>query len=136
MGKKKSEKNKHEEKNPLEWVVFGISLLLVTGLLIYLTIQAVTYESTPPDLSVTFIPDPSPNAPFQHVIKIKNDGHQTASEVLVEISIQNSGNKVETATLKIPFVPQQSEAEGWVSFSVDPELADSMTGRVVSYNKP
>lgn len=128
--------SKHDKKNTLEWTVFTISLLLVSGLLVYLTYQTITYESSTPDLVVTHKPDPSKHAPYRYHITVRNEGQETAEEVMLEVVLEKEGREWDKATLHLPFAPQQSKREAWVSFIKDPSKADSMYSRVVSYKRP
>jgi uncharacterized protein (TIGR02588 family) len=133
-------KRKHREgdddKNLLEWIVFGVSLLLIMAILGYLGYQAYIYEPSPPDIEVKYRPDPSENAPHRYHISIVNTGSETAEEVVVELALQKDGEELETAELQIPFAPKESKREGWVTFKTDPASADSVVARVMSYKKP
>ena len=133
-------KRKHREgddsKNPLEWAVFAVSLLLILAILGYLGYQAMHYQPSSPDIKVSYRPDPSVQAPHRYHIAIVNLGGETAEEVVVELALQQKGEELETAELQIPFAPRDSEREGWVTFKADPATVDSVAARVVSYKKP
>jgi len=134
-----TEKQKHptgDEKNLLEWTVFFLSLLLITGILGYLVYQTVIYQPGSPDLDITYVHDPSPHAPYRYFIRVKNHGNETAEEVQVEMVLEQDGKEIEVATMAIPYSPKQSVREGWVLFSKDPAAADTIYARVVSYKKP
>ena len=134
-----TEKQKHhtgDEKNLLEWTVFFLSLLLITGILGYLVYQTAIYQPGSPDLDITYVHDPSPHAPYRYFMRIKNHGNETAEEVQVEMVLEQDGKEIEVATMAIPYSPKQSVREGWVLFSKDPAAADTLYARVVSYKKP
>lgn len=130
------EHHKHDKKNTLEWSVFTISLLSVISLLAFLTYQTITYNPSSPDLVVEYKHDPSQNAPHRYHITIRNKGQETAEEVQIELILEKNGRELEKATMQIPFAPQESKREGWVSFSKDPAKADTLYSRVVSYKRP
>lgn len=134
--KKQEEQNLPEQKNLLEWIVFGISLLFIVSLLGYLVYQSILYKPSSPDLVITYEHDPSPNSPFRFHVVIANEGFETAEEVHMELVQIKDGEEVEKATMTIPFSPQQSQREGWVIFTKDPTSADSLYARVISYKKP
>lgn len=134
-GKKQKDEKPEDEKNILEWAVFFVSLGMVIGLLAYLSYQSITYKPTDPDLFIVHTSDPSPYAPYRYKITLRNTGHQTATEVHLEFTLEKDGKKLEAATMEIPFAPQQSTREGWINFSLDPTNADSIKARVVSYKK-
>ncbi|MEJ8803841.1 hypothetical protein [Pontibacter sp. H249] len=125
-----------DKKNWLEWAVFGISLTLVLALLGYLVYHVFTDNPSSPDLQVEAVADPSELSPFRYHITIYNRGGTTAEEVLVELALEKDGAAIETADLHLPFAPQESKREAWVSFSKDPSQADTLVSRVVSYKKP
>ncbi len=54
-----------EKKNALEWSVFYIGLVVVLGLLGYLTYQSLAFEASPPDIDVAYRHEPSTNAPYR-----------------------------------------------------------------------
>jgi uncharacterized protein (TIGR02588 family) len=137
MAKEKKE-NEHPEdkKNVLEWIVFSLSLLLISGIFGYLIYQSVIYEPGSPDLVVTFKSDPSPNNPYRFHVSVENKGQETAEEVNIELVLEKDGQELEMATLQIPYAPKESKREGWMVFSKNPEMADTLYSRVVSYKKP
>jgi uncharacterized protein (TIGR02588 family) len=139
---KDKEENKHGDngskdvKNWLEWSVFGLSFILVLALLSYLIYHVFTEEPSTPELQVEAVADPSELSPFRYNVTIYNRGGTTAEEVLIELALEKNGVAIETADLQLPFAPQESKREAWVSFSKDPAQADTLVARVVSYKKP
>lgn len=127
---------KHQ-KNWFEWLVFGISLLLVLSIITYLAYQAFQHPaSSSPILITESYPDPSAQAPFRYRIVLKNKGGETAKEVKLEIELQAGGKAVSKANLDFPFVPQESKREGWVNFDNGPASSDTIIVKVVSYKRP
>ncbi|MBF9254444.1 hypothetical protein I2I11_14160 [Pontibacter sp. 172403-2] len=125
-----------DQKNWLEWAVFGLSLLLVLTILVYLGYKTYTQKPATPDLYVEYQPDPSPHSPFRYHVSVHNTGGKTAEVVQVEMVLWQGGEEMEKAEMQIDFAPQKSKREGWVLFSKDPALADSVVARVVSYKQP
>jgi len=130
------ERHPEDEKNLLEWMVFALSLLMVLGILGYLVYQVAVYEEGSPDLAITYVQDPAEHAPHRYLLRIKNDGQETAEEVKVEMVLQRAGEELERAELSLPYLPKQSAREGWVIFTQDPAVADTLYARVVSYKRP
>lgn len=139
MGQEKENQNEQDQKdrkNALEWTVFGISVLLVTAILIYLVYNTVTHNTSPADIQVEYNKSPTKTAPYRYHLVINNKGGETAEEVLVELVLQDDTVTIEKAELQLSFVPTSSKREGWVNFSKDPAKADTVIGRVVSFKKP
>lgn len=125
-----------DQKNVLEWVVFTFSLTLILALFGYLIYQTIHYEPGSPDLVVEFKPDPSSHAPYRYHLTIHNYGQETAQEVQIELVLEKDGKQLELATINLPFAPKESQREGWVNFTNNPEEAERVYSRVVSYKKP
>jgi uncharacterized protein (TIGR02588 family) len=133
---KKQGNHPEDDKNILEWIVFSLSLVLITAILGYLVYQTATYQSGSPDLGVSYVHDPSPHAPYRYFIRIRNDGQETAEEVQIELVLEKDGAELESAAMSIPYSPKKSTREGWVNFSKNPSDADTLYARVVSYKRP
>ncbi|MCP2045475.1 hypothetical protein [Pontibacter sp. HSC-36F09] len=125
-----------DDKNGLEWTVFGVSLVLVLTILAYLSYMTYTHEPSSPDLTLEYYHDPSANAPHRYRVVVHNRGGETAEEVQVELTTESGGEEVESAELSIAFSPKDSKREGWVNFKEDPASADTLVARVVSYKRP
>ena len=137
MSKKNHKEQRHQDKkNILEWVVFYSSLLLISLLLGYLVYQTFNYKPGSPDLTVNYAPDPSPHAPYRYHLTVRNEGHETAEEVSIEMVLQKDGGQLETGTMQLAYVPKNSKREGWINFSKDPVEADTLYVRIVSYKRP
>lgn len=125
-----------DRKNVLEWTVFGASLTLVLTILGYLIYHTIIYTPGSPDLYITYVHDPSTNAPHRYFLRVKNEGQETAEEVQIEMVLEQNGKELEVAAMTIPYVPKKSTREGWVIFSKNPSEADTLYARVVSYKRP
>lgn len=123
-------------KNWLEWSVFGVSLLLVAGVLVFLTYKTYTHQSSPPDIRVSYAPSPTKNAPYRYHVKVQNIGGQTAEEVIIEVMLLKEGEVLERSQVQLPFLPNSATHESWVNFTLDPARSDSTAYRVMSYKKP
>ncbi|MBB6611712.1 hypothetical protein H7F15_11740 [Pontibacter sp. Tf4] len=133
---KRQEEHKDDRKNWLEWLVFGLSLAMLLGILGYLTYQTVIYKNTDPEVYAKGVPDPSELAPNRYKVTVYNKGGTTAEAVIVEFTLYSQGQEPEVSELTIPFSPKESEREGWVIFRSSPATADSVVARIVSYKKP
>lgn len=134
--KEKTDQHKQQKKNWLEWVVFGVSVLLTITITGYLGYKVYAHHPTPPDIGVTFSPSPTATTPYRYHLTIENTGGETAEEVVVELALEQNGETIEKSQINLPFVPQSSKRESWANFTQNPALADTVLARVVSFRKP
>ncbi|HZB45712.1 MAG TPA: hypothetical protein VE360_10730 [Pyrinomonadaceae bacterium] len=124
------------EKNWLEWVVFGVGLVLVVSTLAYLVYDGATAADTPPDVEVR-LGEPRPGgAGFLVPVTVVNRGGQTAEGVTVEVVLEGAGQgEPERGEFTVAFLPRRGTREGWVAFRSDPR-AGRLTARAAGYEKP
>jgi uncharacterized protein (TIGR02588 family) len=123
------------EKNPLEWAVFGIGLILTLGVIGSLVWDAVRGGDKPPDLIVE-LGAPEPRAQGWAVpVTVRNQGDETAESARVVVTLELPGGRKEEAELDFPFVPRRSRREGWVHF-LHPPASGRLNGRVTGYEQP
>ena len=127
---------KRVEKNWLEWIVFGVGLLLVASTLSYLVYDGATAADTPPDVEVN-LGEPQPGGVgFLVPVTVFNRGGQTAEGVSVEVVLETGGAPgEERGEFTVAFLPRGGTREGWVSFRSDPR-AGRLTARAPGYEQP
>lgn len=124
------------QKNWVEWLVFGIGLLLVLSTLSYLAYDALTITDAPPSIEVrTGQPLERPHN-FIIPVSLTNHGDQTAEGVLVEVVLESGGQEKERGEFTVAFLPRRSTREGWVAFQTDPRTVEQTKARVLGYEKP
>ncbi|MCA1618959.1 MAG: hypothetical protein LC795_06530 [Acidobacteria bacterium] len=124
------------EKNWLEWVVFGVGLLLVVSTLAYLVYDGATSAGTPPEVEVTLGDPVEGGAGFLVPVRVVNRGGQTAEGVTVEVVLEAGGApEPERGEFTLAFLPRGGTREGWVAFRTDPR-AGRLTARALGYEKP
>jgi len=116
------------QKNALEWTVFAVSLVLVGLVVVLLAREALEDADVPPRLVVTLgVPEPG-LAGVRVPVTLRNDGHQTVSAVLVEVT-----DGQQTAEVGFGYVPRHSTRTGGALFATPP---GRVTARVVAYEAP
>ena len=123
------------EKNWLEWVCFGISILLVIGLLGYLLYAAVTTGKSPAHIELQLGPSQERGGKFFINVVAENRGEQTAEGVYVEVVLKANG-KEERGMFVIDRLPRQGKRQGIVTFETDPRLASTVEARALGYAEP
>lgn len=122
------------EKNWLEWLVFGLSLLLVLATVGYLVREALTTERTPPEVVVRLGEPRAGGGGYQVPVAASNRGGQAAEQVQVSVTLEVAGSSHESV-LSIPFLPRESTREGWVTFPTDPR-AGKLSVSGVAFQEP
>lgn len=123
------------KKNPLEWAVFGIGLVLTLGVIGSLAWDAVRGGEKPPDLIVELgVPEPRSQG-WAVPVTVRNEGEETAEGARVLVTLELPGGEKEEAELSLPFVPRHSRREGWVHF-LHPPARGRLSGRVTGYEQP
>ena len=126
---------KRPHKNRLEWSVFAGSTIVVVAVLAYLGWCAFHDRDTPPDLHIfTGAAIAGPRS-FRVPVVVRNDGQSTAESVHIEVLLMRGTEEVDHAELDLPFVPRQSEREGWVTFRHDPRCC-TLESRATGYESP
>lgn len=128
---------KKVQKNWLEWVVFGISLVLVIATLGYLVYDGATFSETPPNVELE-LGKAQAQALDRFIIPVTaiNRGETTAEGVQIEVTLNNGGKEQENAQFEIAFLPRHSKREGWVMFTTDPRTVEQIEARVLGLEKP
>lgn len=124
------------KKNLLEWVVFGLSALLILSLLGYLGVKAFTYKDTPPDLKVKLVPETDSQNRNIYRIELVNHGEQTAENVSVEVTLQQNGKEVDKAETLFPLAPKESVQKAWVTFREPRQQGQKTKVHILGYNQP
>ena len=124
------------QKNWLEWLVFGLSLVIVVCTLGYLVHDGATSAKTPANIELELgEPQPQRNR-FIIPVAVTNNSDTTAETVQIEVKLETSGKEQESAQLEIGFLPRKSKREGWVTFQTDPRTVEEMTARVLGFEQP
>lgn len=116
----------NEEKSWLEWLVFGLSTLLIAVVVGYLIYDASQDEGRPPEIQA-MVGSPSSAAHGSLVpVMVTNTGDKTAEAVELEVV---SGT--ESAALSFDFLSSGEVRRGWVGFAEPP--TSELKVRVVGY---
>ena len=131
-----TKKKPRVEKNWLEWVVFGVGLLLVAGTLGFLVYDGATSAGdAPPALKVELGTPEQKGEHFIVPVTVTNEGGQTAEGVAVEVTLERDGAEGERGEFGVAFLPRGGKREGFVTFRTDPRAA-RLVPRVLGYEKP
>ena len=118
------------DKNPLEWTVFGIGLVLVLATLGYLVQESITTRPGPPDVVARLGAVVASANGYLVPVEVANVGSATAEDVQVPIFLDLADGKQEEAQLTIAFLPRDSRRDGWISFRNDPRRGTLRLGAI------
>jgi uncharacterized protein (TIGR02588 family) len=124
----------HTTKNWLEWTVFGISVALVSTILILLANAAVRTKVGPARLRAETGPAVAENGWLRIPVTITNDGENVASNVDVQVRI-GSWEQQREAGFSIDFVPRGATRKGAVSFK-GAQMPTDFECEVLGYEEP
>ena len=123
------------KKNALEWLVFGVSTVLVLGTLTVLVISGIRSGDDPPLLDVQAGRAVHIDGGYRLPVTIRNTGGATAEQAVIEVLLLSGEQVVERSELSISFVPRKSSREAWVTFRRDPSCCRVMA-RASGFNSP
>ena len=127
---------KRVEKNWLEWVVFGVGLVLVLSTLGFLVYDGATSAGdAPPALRVELGTPEQKGEHFVVPVTVTNRGDQTAEGVQIEVTLEAGASEPERGEFGVAFLPRGGRREGFVTFRTDPRSA-RLVSRVLGYEKP
>lgn len=116
-------------------VIAAVGLFLVvvaTGTTLY---RAMTEETTPPQIKVSFASSEPSGDGYLVKFRVVNSGNQTAAAVTIEGELKNGTESVETSSATLTYAPANSERRGGLYFSKNPQQFDLQI-RATGYEEP
>jgi uncharacterized protein (TIGR02588 family) len=123
------------EKNALEWIVFGLSLLLIGGTVTLLVRDGLSAKGGPADLRVSIGKAERTSGGFAVPVNVANVGDTAAEEARIELLLIAEGKEVEASEMTFAFLPRGSDRDGRVVFHRDPACCRVVVG-AMSYENP
>lgn len=118
-----------------EWIVAGVSTVLVLAMLAYTTHEAFTSSGKAPVLIVRADSVVSNEWGFLVMFTVRNDGEQTAAGVTIHGAVQADTVTLEESDATLDYVPVRATRQGALLFSVDPRR-HSLRLRATGFSKP
>jgi uncharacterized protein (TIGR02588 family) len=122
------------KRNWLERLVLLLGIILVFTTMAILAYDALTQDDSPANLVLSHDKIQRKHQHYAVHIIAKNEGGETAQDVLVEVSM-GEGRSMETARLEFPYLPGKSSVSGWAIFTRDPSN-ESLTLKILGYGVP
>jgi uncharacterized protein (TIGR02588 family) len=119
-----------------EWVAAAVAATIVISMVITLFVAG-RREQTPPQFTVTIDSIAASGPDFLVRFSIRNEGRQTAAEVIVkgELELEPGQALPETSSVTFDYVPGGSVRRGAVLFRHDPR-SGQLTLRPLGFREP
>ena len=124
------------QKNWLEWSVFAVSAVLLLGVFAFLGYDWIVSEGDPAEIEVRLGTPEAHDGYYALPVTFQNAGGQSVEDLQLDVTLMEGGEEGESASITVPFLPRDSTRNGWVVFSSNPDDADEIQTRVVSYVVP
>lgn len=126
----------HEEATSIwEWVAAALGALLIASAVGYMLYYGLTHPEGPPRIALEQLSVVPTDGGYLVRFRAKNEGNSTAAGLLVGGELKENGSTVEESEATLDYVPQQSEREGGLVFTRDPERYELQL-RVKGHAKP
>lgn len=126
---------KRDRTSPLEWVVAGISTLLVLGAVTFLLYGALGSPETPPLITLEVESVLPVGGSYLLEFRAHNRGGETAAGLVVEGEIRSDTGVVEKSQVTVDYVPARGSRKGGLFFTRDPR-AGRLEIRPLGYSRP
>jgi uncharacterized protein (TIGR02588 family) len=138
LAQARSTSQEQQEKDAIpiwEWVVAGVGLVLVAGVIGFLIYEAFTGKRLPPDVKLSVDSVVEIRNGFLVRITAVNEGGMTAEGVIVEAELRSGTEPVERSRTTIDYLPPRSEKRAGLFFTRDPRQLDLQV-RSLGYEEP
>ena len=138
LAQARSASQKQQEKDAIpiwEWIVAGIGLLLVAGVIGFLIYEAFSGNRLPPDVKLSV--DSVVQTGNGYLVKVTavNEGGQTAEGVDIEGELRTGTESLERSRTTIDYLPPRSEKRAGLFFARDPRKFE-LHVRPLGYEEP
>ncbi|HVF24920.1 MAG TPA: hypothetical protein VNA23_03475 [Anaerolineales bacterium] len=119
---KSSGKNEQRIQDAPLWM-WGIALLglvLVLGSIVFMLYEAITGDTSPPDVVVRVESIEAATSGFLVSFRAVNEGGSTAAGITIEGTLRDGTEGIETSNTTIEYLPSHSERKGGLFFTLDP----------------
>jgi uncharacterized protein (TIGR02588 family) len=117
-----------------EWVAAAVATVMVISMVVTLFLAG-RREQTPPRFAVTIEAVAASGPDFLVQFSIRNEGHKTAAQVIVEGQLERGETSPETSSVTFDYVPGGSVRRGGVLFRHDPR-SGQLTLRPLGFREP
>jgi len=117
----------------MEWIIFFAGLILLAGIITYLSYQWIRFSEGAPVLEFSVEAVPEMYDPGRHQLQVYNKGGQTVKEVEIEASLWREQQLLNKVYIRLDLLPRHSARTAWFSFQQQPLSSDSVGIHALSY---
>jgi len=117
------------------WSIGLLGLVLVMGSIMFMLYEALTGDTSPPDVTVQLESIEPIGNEFLVRFRAMNEGGSTAAGLTIEGTLMNGTESIETSNTTIEYLPSHSEREGGLFFTLDPRQYELQL-RATGYEEP
>lgn len=119
----------------IEWIVAAVGLILVLFSIGFLAYKAVISKDSPPNLTVKVTSIERLSNGYLVEFKVENEGERPAASVVIEGKLSNGEKEIETKTSTIDYVASDSERNGGLFYTENPEQ-NNLEIKAIGYENP
>ena len=138
LAQPRSASQKQQEKDAIpiwEWIVAGVGLVLVAGVIGFLIYEAFTGSRLPPDVKLSVDSVVQTGNGFLVRVTAVNQGGITAEGVVIEGELRGGAQQAEQSRTTIDYLPPRSEKKAGLFFTRDPRQFE-LHVRPLGYEEP
>ena len=138
LAQARSASQKQQEKDAIpiwEWIVAGVGLVLVAGVIGFLIYEAFSGNRLPPDVKLSVNSVAQTRNGFLVTITAVNQGSITAEGVIIEGELRDLAERAEQSRTTIDYLPPRSEKRAGLFFTRDPRQFE-LHVRALGYEEP
>ena len=138
LAQARSASQKQQEKDAIpiwEWIVAGIGLVLVAGVIGLLIYESFTGSRLPPDVKLSVDSVVQTGNGFLVRVTAVNQGGITAEGVIIEGELRGGAQQAEQSRTTIDYLPPRSEKKAGLFFTRDPRQLE-LHVRPLGYEEP
>jgi uncharacterized protein (TIGR02588 family) len=138
LAQARSTSQKQQEKDAIpiwEWIVAGVGLLLVAGVIGFLLYEAFSGNGLPPDVKLSVESVVQTRNGYLAKITAVNEGGITAEGVDIEGELKRGTETIERSQTTIDYLPPRSNKKAGLFFIRDPRQFE-LHVRALGYEEP
>ena len=116
----KLEDQKLQQRGKIEWLIGGVSGVVVVGMIGFVFFQAISRSVSGPAMEVIAVGVEERQLSYHVGFRVKNRGDTTAADVMISGTLESEGEVIESVEVAVDYVPGNSVRTGGMIFVHNP----------------